>query len=151
MVLAALVSGCALEAGERGPLPDEEPTQKAEYAFDPSLFKFGVWVNDDGKGSAGGSQRASTLLKFVDTRSGWTNADSWDCRITISMPIRHRTFGVISAERAAEISAAAAVAASTKMMNSRPKWIAALFCPRFARQIMDELNSANLGARVTSP
>jgi hypothetical protein len=128
-----------------------EPTQKAESAFDASLFKFRVWVNDDGKGLGGGTQRASTVLEFVDTRSSWRNPDKWDCRITISMPIRHRTFGVISPERAAEISAAAAVAASTKVMHERPKWIAALFCPKFADQIMKELNSVNLGARVTSP
>jgi hypothetical protein len=86
MVLAALVSGCALEAAESGPLPDAEPTQKAESAFDASLFNFSVWVNDDGRGPAGGTQRASTVLKFVDTRGSWRNPNTWDCRITVSSP-----------------------------------------------------------------
>jgi len=48
-------------------------------------------------------------------------------------------------------SAAAADAASSVVMHTQPTWIAALFCPKFAVQIMAELNSLNLGARVTSP
>jgi hypothetical protein len=154
MVLAALVSGCAREAGESGPLPGEEPTQKAESAFDASLFKFGIWVNDDGTGRAGGTQRASAVLKFVDTRGSWRNPNTWDCRITVSMPIRHEIYGIIPPELAAQWSADTAVVASHNVMESRPQWIAALFCPKFA-ELMEKLfqgaPKGPIGARVTSP
>lgn len=62
------------------------------------------------------------------------------------------SLGVITPEHAAEMSAAAAAdAASSVVMHTQPTWIAALFCPKFAVQIMAELNSLNLGAKVTSP
>ncbi|MEO5726533.1 MAG: hypothetical protein ABI134_19175 [Byssovorax sp.] len=154
MVLAALVSGCALEAGESGPLPDEEPTQKAESAFDASLFKFGIWVNDDRSGPAGGAQRASAVLKFVDTRGSWRNPDTWDCRITVEMPIRSTFYGIIFPEVAVRWSAETAVVASHEVMKARPKWIAALFCPKFAEkmeQLFRDAPKGPMGARVTSP
>ncbi len=153
-ILAALVSGCAFEAEESGPARDAEPTSEESAAFDASLFRFSPWVLDDGRGVAGGTQRASALLHFVDTRTSWINPDRWDCRITVSMPIRHRIYGVITPERAAEMSAGVADAASNFVIHSQPKWIAALFCRKFADK-MEELFSKALGgsygARVTSP
>ncbi|MEO5731846.1 MAG: hypothetical protein ABI134_29910 [Byssovorax sp.] len=154
MVLAALVSGCALDAGESGTLPEEESTQKAESAFDASLFKFGIWVNDDRSGAAGGTQRASAVLKFVDARGSWRNPSTWDCRITVSMPIRHHIYGIIPPELAAQWSADTAVVASDFVVKSRPKWIAALFCPIFAEKMVDLFKKGPkgpIGARVTSP
>lgn len=151
LVLAVLVSGCALDAGESGPAREAEPTADERSAFDASLFKFSVQVPDDHRGEGGGWQVASTVLSFSDWRSAWVIPDTWTCRVTIKVPIRHKSLGVISPEHAARMSAAAAVAASTKGMNQRPKWIAALFCPSFAAQIIAELSSLNLGARVSSP
>lgn len=153
-VVAALVSGCAFEAQETAPPPDPEPTQKAEYAFDPSLFKFGVWVNDDGQGEAGGWQRASTVLTFKDLRTSWISPDTWQCRITVQVPIRARYYGIISPEVAAKWSADTAIVASDQVMKTRPKWIAALFCPQFASKMMKlfkDAARADIGARVTSP
>ena len=157
VVIAALVSGCALEAKETAPSPDAEQTQKAESAFDASLFKFSVWVNDTGLGEAGGWQRASTVLKFVDTRSaslGVIGMDKWDCRITISMPIRNQFYGIIPPDIAAQWSADTAIVASSAVMKTRPKWMPALFCPKFA-ETMEVLFKRGpkgpIGARVSSP
>ena len=153
-IIAVLVSGCALEAGESGPALDGEPTAEESAAFDASLFKFNPWVLDDGKGVAGGTQRASAVLHFVDTRESWISGNKWDCRITVEMPIRHHIYGVIAPERAAEMSAGAANAASTFVMHSQPRWIAALFCRKFADKMEDLFRKAPggaYGARVTSP
>lgn len=68
---AALVSGCALETGERGTGHAEESTANEEQAFDASLFKLGLLVLDDGQGRGGGWQRAIATLKFIDTRNGF--------------------------------------------------------------------------------
>jgi len=149
-VVAALVSGCALDTGENGPAPAVEQTGKEEQAFDASMFKFSPYLLDDHRGAAGGSQRAMAALHFVDTRKSWINPDVWDCRIVIEMPIRHHSLGVIAPDHAAQMSAGAADAASTVVMHSQPRWMAALFCPKLAGQIMRELNSLNLGSRVFS-
>jgi hypothetical protein len=157
IVVAALVSGCAFETGEPARLPAAEPTQKAESEFEASLFKFSVWVNDNGLGEGGGWQRASTVLKFVDTRSAWfgvIGTDEWNCPLTVSMPIRSKAYGIIPPELAAQWSAAVAVAASAAVMNSRPRWIGALFCPKFAEKMVELFKNAPggaIGARVTSP
>jgi hypothetical protein len=153
-LLAALSGGCALDAGESGPTRDAEPTAEERAAFDASLFKFSVLVIDDGKGLGGGSQRASTVLQFVDARESWLNQNRWNCRVTIDMPIRHRLYGIITPERAAELSADVADVASSSVMNSQPQWIGGLFCKRFADKMTALFTTApggSFGARVTSP
>jgi hypothetical protein len=150
IVLAALVSGCALEAGESATLPTVEPTQKAGSAFDASLFKFNVQRPDDGRGLAGGWQVASTVLTFEDLRTS-VFGDKWQCRVTIGMPIRHSLFGVIPPDRAAELSANTAIVASDQVMKTRPKWITGLFCKAFADKMLELFNVLQTGAKVTSP
>ncbi len=153
VLVAALVSGCvrAEGEGESEPAPQApEATGEERSPFDASLFKFTVFLPDDHQGAAGGSQRAVATLHFVDARESWLNPNVWDCRVVIEMPIRHHAIGVITPEHAAEMSAAAVEAGSSLVMRSQPKWIAALFCPKFARETMQALNSLNLGARVLS-
>ena len=73
IVVAALVSGCVLGAGESRPTPIEESTGQEQSAYDASLFKFSVYVPDDHRDSSGGWQRALATLRVVDTRgSVWT-------------------------------------------------------------------------------
>lgn len=153
-MVATLSGGCALGAGESEPTRNAEPTAEEKSEFDASLFKFYPFVPDDGKGLAGGSQRASTVLHFVDTRGSWSNPNVWDCRVTISMPIRHRIYGVIAPERAAQLTADVADAASSTVMHSQPTWIGGLFCKRFADKMTALFGAApggSFGARVTSP
>ena len=57
-------------------------------------------------------------------------------------------------ERAAELTADVADAASSTVMNSQPAWISSLFCKRFAEKMTDLFTTApggSFGARVTSP
>ncbi len=129
-IAAAFVSGCAVGGTESGAGPAEEPTEQERSAFDASMFEFGVHVPDDHQGIAGGSQRAVAKLHFVDARASWINPDIWDCRVMIEMPIRHHSLGIITPAHAADMSVAAAEAASSFVMRSQPRWIAALFCPR---------------------
>lgn len=149
-IVAALVGGCALDAGDTVPSPDAEPTQKAESDFDASLFKFTVQRLDDGKDEAGGWQVASAMLTFTDLRASWLG-DTWQCRVTIGMPIRHSLFSVIPPDRAAYLSANTAVAASDQVMRTRPTWIHGLFCKAFAAKMLEIFNSLKTGAKVTSP
>ena len=150
IVAVALVSGCVLGAGESGPTAIEESTGEGRSAYDASLFNFTVYVPDDHRDSSGGAQRALATLRVVDTRGSVWSPDVFNCRVLVEMPIRHHSMGIITPQHAAEMSASAADAASSFVIHSRPKWISALFCPAFAGQIMRELNSLNVGARVFS-
>lgn len=153
--LAALSAGCALQAGgESEPTRDAELTAAETSAFDASLFKFYPQVLDNGKGPGGGFQKASAALHFVDARESWLKPNVWNCSVTIGMPIRHRTYGVITPERAAELTANVADAASSSVMSSQTAWISGLFCKRFADKMTELFATApggSFGARVTSP
>lgn len=149
-IAAALLCGCALEAGDSEP----ESTEKSEAAFDTSMFKFNVWVPDDGRDDSGGSQRAFTMLEFKDSRTSLIFPDKWSCPLTVSLPIRSRNT-VITPQRAAEMTVIVAEAASSTVMHSMPKWpIPVLFCKRFADKmvsIFKTVPGGPTGARVTSP
>ena len=147
-IVATLVSGCAYGAEKSGPAPAAEPTGKERLAHDASLFKLSIFVTDDGKGAAGGAQRAMAVLRVVDTRGSLVDPDVLNCRILVKMPIRHHALGIITPDHAAEMSATAANAPATVVIHSQPQWLSVLFCRKFAGQIQAELNALNLGARV---
>jgi hypothetical protein len=150
VIAAALLCGCAVDAGGG----ESESTEKNEAAFDTSMFKFNVWVRDDGKDDSGGAQRAFTMLEFKDYRTSLIFPDKWSCPLTVSLPIRSRNV-VITPQNAAEMTVLVAEAASSAVMHSMPKWpIPVLFCKRFAEKMVDvfkKVPGGPTGARVTSP
>lgn len=138
-------------------MPDAASTQKAESTLEDAIFTFSVTENDDGLGESGGRQRASTVVKFVSTLSaqmGVIGKTRWDCPTTIEMPLRQRVYGLISPERAAQWSAAIAMAASNDVLKSHPGCTGAPFCRRFAEEMVALFSEAPRGAieaSVTTP
>ncbi len=117
-------------------------------AYSPSLFKFKTTLVDDGEGVAGGAQQAATSLDFLDGRQ--TPPQAWACPLTVELPIRTSTRGVISPSKAADMSAEAATLASSLVMHSRDSWIPASFCLNF-KPVMKKTMAAlypGCGARV---
>ena len=147
-LLSGLI-GCFVPAESEGPRNEE--MGEVPSKFDASLFNFTTMVRDDGKGLAGGWQRAFAVLKFVDTRGGIIFPNSWDCRLTVGLPIRAELAGIIPKESAAQMAADAAIVASEQVMKTRPKWIGALFCPEFARKMQKLFRDVKIPATVTSP
>lgn len=152
-LVAALVSGCALDVGENLPAPGEGPTGEDEQAFDASLFKFNVWTPDDGQGRGGGSQRAVATLKFVDIRDESLFGKKWNCFVVVSMPLR-ANYVTIQADRAAQMTAEAADVAGSTVMRSQPAWpVSVIFCKRFAEmteKLLNQTPGGPTGARVTA-
>ena len=101
----------------------------AVAGFSSALFKFKTTIPDDGQGEAGGWQQAMAALNFVDTRQ--SPPQSWSCPVTVELPIRTSTRGVISPTQAAEMSAQAATVTSSVVMHSRDSWLPSLFCIKF--------------------
>lgn len=119
------------------------------YGFTPSAFPFKVIVPDDGTTDPGGWQEAATQLLFRDARRG--TEVNWTCSLKVGIPLRTAKDGVISMNRAARLSSRAANAASDLVMQSRPAWLPALFCPAFGAVMMKILHETGAsGARVSS-
>lgn len=106
--------------------PDLQPSQVGIGGFSASLFKFKVINKDDPSDVAGGWQEADSTLKFADGRQEPVAA--WTCTVTVAMPLRTVAKGAISAEKAAEMSADVATAASSAVMHDKSSWIPADFC-----------------------
>ena len=89
---------------------------------------------DDGTGPAGGWQGARASLKFHGVRPGLV------CTVKVEIPLRTEAHGRISAQRAAELSAATATNASilVRALNKDREWIGQDFC-RAWRDKMKEL------------
>lgn len=148
LALLSGLAGCFVPAESEGTRSEE--VSEAQSKFDASLFNFTVMVQDDGRGLAGGWQRAFVVLKFVDTRGRIIFPNSWVCRLTVGMPIRAELAGIIPPESAAQMTANAAIVASEQVMKTRPTWIGALFCPEFARKMQKLLRAGKIPATVTS-
>lgn len=148
----AIVGGCALDGGEQGASRPEEPTGEERSAFDPSLFKFAVWVPHDGRDSGGGWQRAIATLHFTDTREELFGKN-WTCLVVAELPIR-RSYQVITPDRAAELTALAADSAGSTVIHSQPSWpVSVIFCKRLAEGmagILNHLPGGPTGARITA-
>jgi hypothetical protein len=99
--------------------------------FSSSLFKFSTIVHEPGTGP-GGWQEARATLKFADTRHG----ARWSCPVVVGTPIRSAVWGHMTKSHAADISAAVADHASSRVMHTRPEWLPALFCIKF----VDDMN-----------
>lgn len=136
---------CNEGEGEEAERPKVDTPGVAGYPA--SLFKFKTTVEDDGAGAAGGWQEAQATLTFVDMRA---ELAMWKCDLTVGMPKRTAAQGVLTAERAAKMTASAATAASATVMHSQPAWIRAMYCPAFAKELVAELSRRypNLGARA---
>lgn len=133
------------------PQSDSDPESfecNAIGGYSASLFKFKTTVPDDGEGLGGGAQQASTSLNFVDGRQD--PPQSWSCSLTVELPIRTSTRGVISASKAAEMSAEAATVASGLVMHSRDSWLPASFCIKFKEGMQKTMAALypGCGARV---
>ncbi|MDC3953119.1 hypothetical protein [Polyangium jinanense] len=114
-------------------------------------FPFITVVADGGTEQAGGWQAAGTTLRFVDGR-GIFFSNAWSCQVFVWMPIRHAVHGVITPQKAAQVTAAASSSASTLVMHRRPHWIRASFCSDFATELETQLNTqmTGLGAKASA-
>lgn len=117
-------------------------------AYSPSQFKFKTTVPDDGEGLGGGAQQAATSLDFIDGRQ--TPPQAWSCSLTVELPIRTSTRGVISPSKAADMSAESATLASGILMHSRDSWLPASFCIKFKEGMQKTMAALypGCGARV---
>lgn len=122
-------------------------TQRRGFSAD--LFKFSVDRPWDGKDGAGGWQKASTTLKFVDGRHFIPR--SWTCPVTVGMPLQTRGDGSISAVWAAATSAGIATDASVNVVHRKTEWIGAEYCIEFYKEMNDLFKARHetLGARVS--
>jgi hypothetical protein len=68
--------------------------------------------------------------------------------VKIGMPVRSRANGRISTARAAEIAAQAANIASDLVIDRRPDWLPALFCPQFGETLQLYANKKASGTVV---
>jgi hypothetical protein len=93
----------------------------------PAHFQFVIIVKDDGKDSSGGWQEAKANLPFAQTLFP-VGLRTWQCPITIGMPIRHRTRGYITFDTAAVMSAAVTNSAASNTDFNLPEGI---FCDKF--------------------
>ena len=146
---ACLSPEASPDAGERA--DDEEETGEAadKVDFSASNFKFSTMVQDDGRGKAGGWQRASAVLKFADWRGFGPNF--WQCSLTVGVPIRSEAAGRISPEQAAQITAAVATEASSVVMHSRPAWVGAAYCIAFREKMREMFSSRYRIAATVAP
>ena len=108
------------------------------HGFSPSVFVFSTTVVDDGLGPAGGWQVATTTLHFYR----WTSAlpESWECSITVEMPVRAVAYGVIAPQKAGTMTAQVATAASFTVMNSAPDITPGIYCIKLKSQMITEFN-----------
>ena len=142
-------AGCLL-GQEQAQNADNEAGEAADAigGFSSSLFHFTVLVSDDGKGRGGGCLVATATLKFRDFEY-IADPRSWECRITVGMPIRSTTDGIIPPGDAAEISAARATFASS-IVRKQAEWpIKELFCRAFAVEMERGVRLYEPGATVT--
>lgn len=115
-------------------------------------FPFITVVADGGTDQAGGGwQAAGATLRFMDGRSIFFS-NAWSCQVFVWMPIRHAVHGVITPQKAAQVTAAAASSASTVVMGRRPHWIRSSFCADFATELEKQMDTqmAGLGAKVSA-
>jgi hypothetical protein len=126
------------------------PDTIAAGTFSSSLFTFTTTLPDDGTDLGGGWQEAQATLSFVDARHLIPNG--WICNLTVGMPMRTANQGVITAAKAASMTAAAATTASATVMHSQPSWRQATYCPAFARELVAVLKTRypGIGARASA-
>ncbi|MDI3284581.1 hypothetical protein [Polyangium sp. 15x6] len=155
-MIAALCAAIPAIA-QAAPEDVEEDTEEAENPIvwiggvSQAEFPFITVVADGGTDQAGGWQAAGATLRFVDGRSFFFS-NAWSCQVFVWMPIRHAVHGVITQQKAAQVSAAAATTASTLVMQRRTDWIRASFCSDFATELETQLNTqmTGLGAKVSA-
>lgn len=111
-----------------GSLPGAVPLNTG--AFSPSLFRFVTTVPDDKKDEAGGYQKASARLRFVDSRNLLLPQEWW-CQVDVGMPLRTEHAGRISPEYAAQITADVATEATPRVMQRQSQWMPVAFCIQF--------------------
>jgi hypothetical protein len=120
----------------------------APHGFSPSVFVFTTTVADDGKDVAGGWQVATTTLQFFR----WTSLvpESWECSVTVGMPVRAAAYGVISANQAATMTAQVATSASFVVMNSTPELPPGIYCVKLKSEMAAEFPEKfkGLGAKM---
>lgn len=137
--------GAPLDYGGGG---EANPCMAGRFVyFKPSDFPFVTTVPDDGKGEAGGYQKARPNLEFYDFRE--EGAKRWYCAFTIEMPLRTELMGKISASRAANLSVeiTEAVAADPKTDFELPSGI---FCSQFVTKVDSAFKKKYKGLGATA-
>ncbi|MGK3967980.1 hypothetical protein WMF38_27915 [Sorangium sp. So ce118] len=116
--------------------------------FDPSEFKFFTTVEDDGEGKGGGWQEARANPKFKRLTIP-RKIKSWNCPLTIGMPLRTELMGRIDPIRAASLSEEIAEEVANRMDYDLPQ---GTFCDRLVDEMLATFKSKypRLGARVTN-
>jgi hypothetical protein len=117
--------------------------------FSASVFNFVTIVADDGMGVAGGWQQSTATLSFYR----WTTTilpESWTCTVTVGMPVRTVVYGVVSAKRAANITAGIATTSSFAVTSGTPNLPPGIFCATFKNEMASEFGAQykGLGARM---
>jgi hypothetical protein len=155
--VGATTSGGDFDAPPKDPLSAENtynPCVAGPYThaeFNLSEFEFVTTVKDDGKGDAGGYQKAQVNLEFgyllIPHPAVW-----WRCPFTIQMPLRTELWGKVSANRAAQISKEVTEAAAKveTLDYTRPPGV---FCSDY-RKLVDATFTAKypgLGGSTTIP
>jgi len=94
--------------------------------FSPAAFKFYTTIPDDGTGKGGGWQVATGTLKFFR----WTTLvpESWQCTLTVGMPLRTMLNGVVTPSTAATITADVATTSAHKVADETPDLPQGIFC-----------------------
>jgi hypothetical protein len=141
------------DTGALAPVVEAEPTGEAAQPGYEDVFHFVVNVKDDGRGKAGGWQKATAILKFSDWRH--STPYFWQCPIEVGMPIRAELQGRISPQYAAQITAEVATDVTGFLVHSRASWVGqtAVYCIELYDHMKQRLNGApyHVGATVRRP
>ena len=112
--------------------------------FSPELWKFAPTVRLKGS-KVGGWQEACAYLKFVDDRE---LPHRFQCGIKVGMPLATEAYGPISAEAAAQATAAIATASVEETIHSQPVWFGEDYCILLRRAMQERFRRILLGAIV---
>lgn len=138
-------------AGPYATVVEPEPTGEALQPAYETTFHFVVNVKDDGKGKAGGWQKATATMKFGDWRHP-LSPYFWQCPIAVGMPIRAELHGRISPEHAAMLTSGIATDVAHSVMHSRESWRGqgAVYCIELYKQMQQMFRGRypTLGATV---
>jgi hypothetical protein len=119
--------------------------------FTPSIFKFVTTLPDDGKDKGGGWQVAHTTLTF----DRWTGLlpESWTCDIAFGIPVRTKTYGVISPAYASVVAADVANQATSYLMHNPNEIPPGAFCALLPgamnQMLLSDAVYKRLGAQAT--
>jgi hypothetical protein len=123
------------------------------FRFDPLMFHFITKIPDDGRGEGGGYQEARAVLRIVDSTGSIILPRIYNCPVVVGMGIRTKTEGVVTPERAAEVTAGVATYVTNRTYHKQKEWVTAQLCNEIlaGMQLVFAEHHGGLGARVHKP